>query len=66
MRYKDLFRVFEKFIKYIISKGYESKYMYDIYNDQRTNVLQGIGMHSIHVYFLTRDKYKLKENSNLF
>jgi peptidoglycan/xylan/chitin deacetylase (PgdA/CDA1 family) len=30
--YKDPFSVFGKFVEYILSKGYESKYMIDVYN----------------------------------
>ena len=31
-------QVFEDFVKYILSKGYESKYMIDIYNDVKSKV----------------------------
>jgi hypothetical protein len=36
--YNDPITVFEEFVKYILSKGYESKYMVDVYNDVRSRV----------------------------
>jgi hypothetical protein len=36
--YSNPVDVFEKFVKYVLSQGYESKYMIDVYNEIRPNL----------------------------
>jgi hypothetical protein len=36
--YDDPASVFEKFVKYILSKNYESRYMMDVYRELESNI----------------------------
>jgi hypothetical protein len=37
-KYKDPAVVFEEFVKYILAKGYKSKYMFDVYRQLTPNL----------------------------
>jgi hypothetical protein len=36
--YEDPAGIFERFVKYLLALGYQSKYMIDVYNDLKSNV----------------------------